>query len=176
MTRYWAMRTDTRHNTDWLWRELQAGRLRQGWGYRPDQDLYGIGRIRAAGGRLNDHQKITWRGNRRLLPTERDAVRRGDLIVLPHVPKYGYWTIVRVVGTYRYSIDDGRNEGGKPDFGHILPVEIVSDPIPWRDAAIPDRFKRAMRNQQRMWNLDDLGRDIEMLAREFGKSRDGGES
>ena len=78
MTRYWAMRTDTRHNTEYLWRELTAGRLRQGWGYRPDQNLNVISRLRLEGGRLNDHQKVTWRGNRRLLPTERDAVRLGD--------------------------------------------------------------------------------------------------
>lgn len=167
MTRYWAMRTDTRNNTDYIWRELKAGRLRQGWGYRPDQDLHLIGRLRAQGGSLNNDQKATWRGNRRLLPTERDAVRLGDLIVLPHLPSYGQWIIVRVAGSYRYSIDDGRNSGGGPDFGHILPVEIVTDPIPARDPTVPDRFRRAVRPQIRMWTLDPYGAEVEQLARDF---------
>jgi hypothetical protein len=169
MTRYWAMRTDTRHNTDWLWRELSAGRLRQGWGYRDDQDLHVIARIRASGGRLSDHQRVTWRGNRRLVPTERDAVRSGDMIVLPHLPSYGLWTIVRVTGDYRYSIDDGRNSGGHPDFGHVLPVVILTHPIPWRDPAVPDNFKYAMRNQIRMWTLDPYGDDVEQLAKDFSR-------
>lgn len=167
MTHYWAIRTDTRHNTPYLWRELQAGRLRQGWGYRADQELDAIARIRAAGGRLNEHQRATWRGNRRLLPTERDAVRMGDKVVLPHLPSYGNWTIVRVTGTYRYSIDDGRNEGGQPDFAHILPIKVITAPVPWRDPSIPEDFRRAMRQRQRMWNLDPHGELIEQLARDF---------
>jgi hypothetical protein len=161
------MRTDTRNNTDYIWRELEAGRLRQGWGYRPDQDLYDIGRVRAEGGRLNDHQKVTWRGNRRLLPTEHDAVRQGDLIVLPHLPRYGQWTIVRVAGRYRYSIDEGRNSGGNPDFGHILPIDIVTGRIPARDPTVPDRFRRAMRPQIRMWSLKAHGETVEELVRAF---------
>lgn len=34
----WMMRTD-RTNDEWLWSEVQAERLRQGWGYAPTQEL-----------------------------------------------------------------------------------------------------------------------------------------
>jgi hypothetical protein len=168
MTRYWAMRTDTRHNTDYLWRELRAGRLRQGWGYRPDQDLYAIGRLLLEGGQLNDHQKATWRGNRRLLPTQRDAVRLGDLIVVPHLPRYGLWTIVRVTGPYQYSIDEGRNSGGRPDFGHVLPIEFATDPIPAHDAAVSDGLRQAMRFRQRMRSMTGFESELEQLASLYG--------
>lgn len=167
MSRYWAIRTDTNNNTDYIWHELVAGRLRQGWGRRPEEDLYVLGDLKRQRIALDPEQRQTWRGNRRLLPTERDAVRPGDLVVAPHLPSYGLWTILRVTGTYRYSIDDGRNWAGKPDFGHILPVEIVSDPIPWRDPAIPPRLKRSMRALMRMWSLDSIGVDVEELARVF---------
>ena len=130
MTRYWGIRTDTEHNTTYIWRELHAGRVRQGWGRRAEEDLGFIADRLAAGGSLDAGQRQTWRGNRRLLPTERDAVTVDDVAVLPHLPRYGFWTIVRVVGAYRYSIDDGRNFLGKTDFGHVVPVDFISDPIP----------------------------------------------
>jgi HJR/Mrr/RecB family endonuclease len=173
MTRYWAIRTDTRNNTPYIWRELQAGRLRQGWGRRPEEDLEHLAAMRAAGQRLDEDQRQTWRGNRRLLPMEDGAVTVGDLVIAPHVPRYGLWTILRVTGPYRYSIDDGRNWMGKPDFGHILPVAIVTDPIPWHDPAIPSRLGRAMRFRQRMRNLDPFASDVEELAGTYSVGREG---
>jgi hypothetical protein len=92
-----------------------------------------------------------------LLESEPDGIGPGDLAVLPHLPRFGTWTVVRIVGPYRYSIDDGRNWMGKPDFGHIVPVEIVSGPIPWRDAAIPP----------------ELGPDVEPVVLRIGSDAPG---
>ena len=167
--RYWAIRTDTDHNTPYIWQELQAGRLRQGWGRRAEEDLDVIASLRAAGMPLDEWQRQTWRGNRRLLPSEHDAVQVGDIAVLPHLPRYGHWTIVRVIGPYRYSIGDGRNFMGKPDFGHILPVEIISEPIPWRDPAIPPGLKKAMSHRQRMWSLDPHAEEVEEVRRTWSR-------
>ena len=72
--RYWAMRTDQARRA-FIWRELQAGRMRQGWGIRPDDNLEHLQRIRRAGGRLDDFGREVWRGNRRLLPTEPGSMR-----------------------------------------------------------------------------------------------------
>lgn len=165
MTRYWGIRTDTEHNTTYIWRELQAGRLRQGWGRRAEEDLEVIATQLAAGAPLDEWQRQTWRGNRRLLPTERDAVHVDDVAVLAHLPRYGFWTIVRVSGSYRFSIDDGRNFLGKPDFGHVVPVEIISDPIPWRDPAISPRLIKAMSVRIRMWSLDGVAEEVEEIRR-----------
>jgi hypothetical protein len=167
---HWGIRTDTEHNTEYVWRELQAGRLRQGWGRRPEEDLEVIAEMRRKGARPDVWQRQTWRGNRRLLPTEPDAVRTGDLAVLPHVAGYGTWTIVRVTGRYRFSIDDGRNYMGKPDFGHILPIGVVTDPFPWHDPSIPGRLRGSMRQRQRMWSLEPIADEVDELARRFAKS------
>jgi hypothetical protein len=167
---HWGIRTDTEHNAEYIWRELGQGRLRQGWGRRPEEDLEVIAELRRSGGTLDVWQRHTWRGNRRLLSTEPDAVRVSDLAVLPHVAGYGTWTVVRVTGRYRFSIDDGRNYLGKPDFGHILPVEILTDPIPWRDPSIPRLLKAAMGQRQRMWSLHPVAGEIDELARRFAKS------
>jgi hypothetical protein len=170
MTRYWSIRTDTTNNTPYIWRELRGGRLRQGWGRRAEEDLAVIASLVAAGRPLDEWQRQTWRGNRRLLTSESDAVGQGDLVICPHLPSYGLWTIVRVVGPYRYSIDDGRNWMGKPDFGHILPVEVVTDPIPWRDPAISTDLGKAMRFRQRMRNLDTYRSEVEELGRVFARA------
>ena len=54
--RYWAMRTDQARRA-FIWRELQAGRMRQGWGIRPDDNLENLQRIRRTGGRLDDFRR-----------------------------------------------------------------------------------------------------------------------
>ena len=81
------MRTDQARRA-FIWRELQAGRMRQGWGIRPDDNLENLQRIRRAGLRLDDFGREVWRGNRRLLPTEPDSMQVGDIVVLPHLPRY----------------------------------------------------------------------------------------
>jgi hypothetical protein len=171
MRHSWCIRTDTQHNRLYVWAELRAGRLRQGWGRRPEEDLERIAALRAARAPLDLGQHQTWRGNRRLLESEPDGIGPGDLAVLPHLPRFGTWTVVRIVGPYRYSIDDGRNWMGKPDFGHIVPVEIVSGPIPWRDAAIPPELVAAMRVRIRMWSLDHVGDAVEEVRRIWTPTR-----
>ena len=138
MTRYWAMRTDPARRA-FIWAELLDGRLRQGWGYREDQDLELLARIRRAGGALDAGQQATWRGNRLLLPTEPGAVSTGDLIVLANMPRHGAWSIARVTGGYRYQISSQRNatDHAQLDYGHIREVSLlracwVSTPRPKR--------------------------------------------
>lgn len=165
MTRYWAIRTDTRNNTEYIWRELQAGRLRQGWSRRPDEDLEVIDEIRRVGGRLTEGQQQAWRRNRRLLSSQPDGVSVGDVVVLLHLPAYGLLTFARVTGDYRFSIDEGRNWMGKPDFGNILPVEIIGDPVSKWEAALSDDFRRRLRPMPPMWSLNPVGSEIERLLK-----------
>ena len=82
MTRYWVIRTD-KAKTEYVAGELAHGRLRQGWGWTGEQDLRAIAADSQAGKSLNDAQKSTWRGNRRLLDSEPDGVCQGDIVLLP---------------------------------------------------------------------------------------------
>ena len=102
MTRCWALRTDQQRRT-FFWSELQAGRLRQGWGYRPDLDLAHLADLRRRGVRLPKYQQDAWRGNRRLLPSQPDAMQVGDIVVFLHLPRSGVWSIARVTGGTRPS-------------------------------------------------------------------------
>jgi len=161
MARYWVVKTD-RNNTDFIWSELQAGRLRQGWGYRADQDLKVIQELREKGSPLNGHQKRCWRGNRRMLKSEPNSVSEGDVVLTPHVPKHGLWSLCRVAGQYRFEI-----AAEKEDFGHVLPVEIVSKerPVNPYEEAVSARLRQTMRNQSRMWNIDGLSSEVDELLK-----------
>ncbi len=164
MTRYWVIRTD-KANTDYVAAELAQGRLRQGWGWDDEQELHVIAAAQQAGRQLTDAQKNTWRGNRRLLDTEPDGVRQGDLVLLPHQPSHGSWSLVRAAGPYRWEHPVEPNSYDAPDYGHILPVEMVSTrPIHPFEDAVSDRLRQTMRVLSRMWNIDSLGPDVEALV------------
>ena len=166
MPRYWAIRTD-QERADRLWAEVLAGRLRQGWGYQPEQDLELIADLKRRGRALTNDQRNTWRGNRRLLSTEPGEVRRGDIVVAPNLPRRGECAILRVTGEYRYEISDIPNAvWDGPDYGHILPVDVIAAPIDRSDRAISDRLRSALRPPMRMWSLDHVADDIEALIRE----------
>ena len=164
MTHFWAIRTDTGNNRPYIWSELQSGRLRQGWSRRPDEDLEVIEEMLRIGGRLTAGQKEAWRRNRLLIGTQEGGVAPGDYLVLPHLPTHGLLTVVVVNGAYRFSIDSGRNWLGRPDFGNILPVKIVSAPISRYDPSVSHELRRRLRPRQPMWRLDQVGREIELLV------------
>lgn len=170
MTRYWALRTDQSRRA-FFWKELQAGRLRQGWGYRPDLDLKHLADLRRRGVRLPKYQQDAWRGNRRLLPTEPDSMQVGDIVVFLHLPRYGVWSVARVTGGYRYEISSEPNAvDGTPDYGHIREVDLVTgahgiDPI---QAGSSDALRQAVRARMRMWSIDSHGDEIEQLIRRGG--------
>lgn len=164
MTRHWVVRTD-KSKTDYIWSELKAGRLRQGWGYQNDQDLRLLSQLRRDGQPLSQPQIDSWRGNRRLLSTEPDGVQIGDVIITPHVPKHGVWSLVRVAGEYRWE-GSGESNGTFPDYGHVLPVELLTSeerPISPYEEGVAAGLRQTMRVLSRMWNIDALGAEVEGL-------------
>jgi hypothetical protein len=162
---YWALRTDQARR-DFIWRELQDGRLRQGWGYRDDLDLVHLAALRAMGARLPKYQQDAWRGNRRLLPTQPTSMQVGDLVVFLNLPRYGVWSIARVTGGYRFEISDtGNAVDGTLDYGHIREVELLTDTrgIDPEAEGVSESLRRSMRPQSRMWRIDDHAQEIERL-------------
>ena len=146
MNRHWVMRTAA-VDKDFLWDELRAGRLRQGWGYKPDLDLRTLARVVQRGDRLNDEQRACWRGNRRMLQSEPGSIQIGDVIVVPNLPR--------------------RDLPQKPqDFGHLIPVELLSvaRPVDPLEEAVSARLRGTMRSQSRLWNIDYLSEDVTQVV------------
>ncbi|WP_437713010.1 restriction endonuclease [Sorangium sp. So ce448] len=167
MPRYWIMRVDHREAKNFLWSELKAGRLRQGWGYREDQKLETIAARRKKGAIITDEQQDAWRGNRRMLGSEPDSIQEGDLILVPHLPEDRHWSIARVLGPYRFDIPK------KPkDYGHILPVALLSGdrPVGFKAKGVAAGLRQTMRNLSRLWNVDHLGAQIQQIVGNLGRS------
>jgi hypothetical protein len=150
--RYWAMRSDQSRRED-LWAELRAGRLRQGWGWDREMDLRLIADLKARGDPLSDWQRQAW-GNRRMLDSLPDGIHEGDLVLVLHMPGERRFSLVRVVGPYRF---DGAEQLG--DYGHVLPVQLLSGAsgVGYSDERLPAELQSALGNRVRLWNLDRFG-------------------
>lgn len=123
----------SRSRQEWIWSELLAGRVHQGWGFEGTDLLDETGfpldrhewqhryaealarRGGTAAGRPDD-PALRYRILSQLL-----KVRAGDLILLPHLPHDGSFTLVRAAGSYRF--DRSHFETYFPDFGHVIPVD-----------------------------------------------------
>ncbi|WP_437334449.1 restriction endonuclease [Sorangium sp. So ce394] len=171
--RFLVIRTD-RTRRDFILRELEQGRLRQGWGWKREHDLRLLARqVRSR--KLSDEEARVWR-NRRLLDTEPDGLKKGDVIVIPNLPEQGRWVLARVTGGYDFS-PVRVQEGAGPDYGHIVAVSPIREPsgkigfVEADNEHVDARLRATMRNPSRMWAIDALGATVEALigAIEAGK-------
>lgn len=157
-------------------RELDAGRLRQGWGYNSQLDLRLLRKKVSAGKNLDEEEAAAWR-NRRLLDTEPDGLKPGDVVVLPNLPDQGRWVLARVIGPYSYAISRDASPSG-PDYGHIVPVEPIrtSDGklavVEADNEHVDARLRASMRNMGRMWSIDTLASSVEHLIAVIGAGAD----
>ncbi|HVA82333.1 MAG TPA: restriction endonuclease [Candidatus Binataceae bacterium] len=172
--RYWAIRTD-RENRALLLEELRQGRLRQGWGYDPSQDLRLVQREIANQGawweRLSENQKEVL-PHLRMLADAHDSVQPGDWAIVPNLPEQGLFVIVEVVGNYYYEplklSSDSDINGTSSDYGHILPVQILTpnginkyaDPV---DA----KLRGSLHTPKRMWCLDPYRDSLVQLMDDY---------
>ncbi len=97
---YWASRIDT-ENKNYFWSELQAGCLRQGWGYEQSQDLRIVTQTPCQD--RSPKQNETYR--QRFMAGGEGGWQNGDVILVPNVPTWGTFALSEVVGPYRFEID-----------------------------------------------------------------------
>ncbi len=167
---YWAIRSD-RNNQSLILAELREGRLRQGWGYDDNQDLNILQAKSLAKGdwwqQLTNDQKAAW-GNIKMLGSRDDSVQIGDVILVPNLPEYGFFMLVRVTGPYRYeplqlTQEHDVNDLGQ-DYGHILPVTIITpNGINKYAVDVDAAIRSTLRTPMRMWNLGGYSEAIERL-------------
>ena len=173
--RYWAIRTD-KENVPLLLGELRSGRLRQGWGYHPAQDLRLVQAEITQGGkwweRLTEEQKEIL-GHLKMLSATEGGVQRGDWILVPNLPEYGpFFLVAEVVGEYYYEMLPLGGETNevplRHDYGHVLPVRLITERGINRYAEIVDAgIRNTLKTPMRMWNVDGYRDAIEQLITRY---------
>lgn len=166
MRRYVVVRTD-KVRVSFVLREFEQGRLRQGWGWLPSQDLRLLRAKVNAGQKLSAEEIAAWH-NRRLLDTEPDGLKPGDVVVVPNLPERGRWVLARVTGPYTYAPPDPE-AGVGADYAHVVAVAPIRAPGGSLAVIDPDnenvdaRLRATMRNLSRMWSIDALGAAVEKI-------------
>ncbi|HEY5629547.1 MAG TPA: hypothetical protein VIR16_08560 [Candidatus Limnocylindrales bacterium] len=156
--RYWAMRT-SQHNPDFIWAEVKAGRLRQGWGWMEEQDLRRIAERRRAKAELSSAELQAWRAHR-MLATESAGMRVGDLVVTQNLPRPGRISVCRVAGLYYFELPGAPHP---EDLGHILPVKLLVGDIDRWDGQVSDALRHAISLRPRLYEITQYGGDVETL-------------
>jgi hypothetical protein len=173
--RYWAIRTD-KYNIPLILGELRAGRLRQGWGSNPSQDLRLVQAEISHGGnwweRLTEVQNEV-RGHLKMLSKVDDGVQVGDWILLPNLPEEGpFFLIAEVTGEYYFDMlslsgDTDVNDVGE-DYGHVLPVRLITkDGINCYAEIVDASIRATLKTPMRMWNVDGYSDAIEQLVAQY---------
>ena len=163
---YWAMRTD-RANRALILDELRQGRLRQGWGWLPEQDLRVIAKKREQGQDLTAGEQQAWR-NWPMLGGLR-GIKPGDFVLLPNLPSDGRFVLVVVEGEYRYeplSLSKSQDPNHlRQDYGHVLPIVRSEDlrPITAQDDRVDARLRGSLTCRSRLWSMAPHRKAIEDL-------------
>jgi hypothetical protein len=141
---YWCYRID-KSRSDFFWNELNQGRLRQGWGYDEGQDLRNL---------------TTDGGARRNLPMF-NKVKKGDILLVPELPEWGYVAIVEATEDwnigYRYEIDKDWD-----DYGHIFPARYIRKFLRHSEN-VTGNIRSTLGNRARFWNINHYGDDVKIL-------------
>ena len=157
---YWAMRTsrDTPEHREFLRQELSEGRLRQGWGGYPEQDLRYIEEAWREGRSLTKKQAdASWHWRMGDGPAG-DYMNNGDVVLVPNMPHDGFFTLVRIRGPYEFEIN-----GEHADFGHLRTVEVLTPVQAWpMDTELVDAgLRRSLRYQGRLWRISNYAECLE---------------
>lgn len=169
--RYWAIRSD-KNNMKLLFGELTEGRLRQGWGSDPSQDLRLLQDEIEKGGswwnRLTSVQKEAL-PQLRMLRDSADSIKKGDIVIIPNLPVYGFFCIAEVDGDYTYEpmqLDEDVDINElEQDYGHILPIQLLTpNGVHKFSEQVDAGIRSTLRTPMRMWNLDFYKEAIDKLV------------
>jgi len=140
---YWGYRIDVK-NQDFFFKELEQGRLRQGWGYDKNQELPDT---KDSGAKKN----LSMYKN----------VKKGDILLIPRLPKWSDVAIAEATEDwdtgYKFEIDDE-----KEDFGHIFPVTYIG----WfnrNGKDVSGEIKSTLKARNRFWNITRFSKNIKKI-------------
>ena len=152
---YWGYRIDIK-NQDFFFKELQQGRLRQGWGYAENQKLP---ETKDSGARKN----LSMYHN----------VKKGDILLIPRLPDWGSVAIVEATEDwddkekgYKFEIDDE-----KKDYGHIFPAKYIGC-FNRHGKDVSGNIQSTLKARNRFWNISRFSEEIEKIIKNLEGNRE----
>ena len=97
--------------------ELRKGRLRQGWGYEDKLNLHNLSAKVYANTPLDPQEQEAWDRCHDMLC----RIQKGDFVAIKNIPSRDEFALAQITGEYDFQIDSSIG-----DYGHFLPVEIVT--------------------------------------------------
>ena len=149
---YWGYRIDVK-NQDFFFKELEQGRLRQGWGYAENQKLP---ETEDSGARKN----LSMYHN----------VKKGDILLIPRLPDWGSVAIAEATEdwdkAYEFEIDDE-----KKDYGHIFPAKYIGC-FNRHGKDVSGNIQSTLKARNRFWNISRFSEDIEKIIKNLEGNRE----
>lgn len=144
---YWGYRIDT-NQINFFRKELEAGILRQGWGWHNKQDLRNLKMDEGARRNLSIYKKV----------------KKDDVLIIPRCPSWDEVSIAIATEDfdkgYNYHIDE---ELG--DYGHCFPAKLLKTFVR-KNEKVSGQLRATIKNISRFWNIDHCEEDIEKLINE----------
>ena len=149
---YWGYRIDVK-NQDFFFKELEQGRLRQGWGYDKNQELPDT---KDSGAKKN----LSMYKN----------VKKGDILLIPRLPDWGSVAIAEAIKDwdkeYKFEIDDE-----KKDYGHIFPAKYIGC-FNRHGKDVSGNIQSTLKARNRFWNISRLSEDIEKIMKNLEENKE----
>ena len=148
---YWGYRIDVK-NQDFFFKELEQGRLRQGWGYAENQKL----------------PDTTDSGARKNLSMY-EKVKKGDILLIPRLPDWGSVAIAEAAEDWDdkekgYRFEIAKLGDGNEDFGHIFPANYIGC-FNRHGKDVSGNIQSTLKARNRFWNISRLSEDVEKIMK-----------
>ena len=154
---YWGYRIDVK-NQDFFFKELEQGRLRQGWGYAENQ-------------KLPDTKDSDARKNLSMY----NNVKKGDILLIPRLPDWGSVAIAEAAEDWDnkekgYRFEIAKLDDGNEDYGHIFPANYIGC-FNRHGKDVSGNIQSTLKARNRFWNICRLSEDVEKIIQNLENNK-----
>lgn len=154
---YWGYRIDVK-NQDFFFKELEQGRLRQGWGYDENQ-------------KLPDTKDSDARKNLSMY----NNVKKGDILLIPRLPDWGSVAIAEAAEDWDnkekgYRFEIAKLDDGNEDYGHIFPANYIGC-FNRHGKDVSGNIQSTLKARNRFWNISRLSEDVEKIIQNLENNK-----
>lgn len=154
---YWGYRIDVK-NQDFFFKELEQGRLRQGWGYAENQ-------------KLPDTKDSDARKNLSMYKN----VKKRDILLIPRLPDWGSVAIAEAAEDWDnkekgYRFEIAKLDDGNEDYGHIFPANYIGC-FNRHGKDVSGNIQSTLKARNRFWNISRLSEDVEKIIQNLENNK-----